>query len=137
ICCAPERLSFAAPKLVRSGPIEPETLARVIRGLDLTPDAITTANWVDNGSGWLAIMLRSREEVLAVLCQSQYGCNPEITTAQSPKFVRFARVPPASTRCESNALDHATVVTRFHSGQQSRQPVSHAFIEYIRQNRCR
>ena len=63
---APERLSFAAPRLVRSGPIEPETLARVIRGLHLTADAITTANWVDNGSGWLAIMLRSRDSVLAL-----------------------------------------------------------------------
>jgi PhzF family phenazine biosynthesis protein len=63
---APERLSFAAPKLIRSGPIEPETLARVVRGLDLTPNAITASNWVDNGSGWLTIMLRSREEVLAL-----------------------------------------------------------------------
>ena len=80
---APERLSFAAPRLVRSGPIEPETLARVIRGLHLTADAITTANWVDNGSGWLAIILRPREEVLAVLCQSQYGCNPEITATRT------------------------------------------------------
>jgi PhzF family phenazine biosynthesis protein len=60
------RLSFAAPKLIRSGPIEPEILARVIKGLDLAPDAITASNWVDNGSGWLAIMLRSREEVLAL-----------------------------------------------------------------------
>jgi PhzF family phenazine biosynthesis protein len=62
----PERLSFVAPKLVRSGPVEPEILARVIRGLDLTPDAIMASNWVDNGSGWLAIMLRSRERVLAL-----------------------------------------------------------------------
>jgi PhzF family phenazine biosynthesis protein len=63
---APERLSFVAPKLVRSGPVEPEILARVVRGLDLTPDAIMASNWVDNGSGWLAIMLRSRERVLAL-----------------------------------------------------------------------
>jgi PhzF family phenazine biosynthesis protein len=63
---APERLSFAAPKLVRSGPVEPEILARVVKGLDLAPDAITASNWVDNGSGWLAIMLRSREEVLVL-----------------------------------------------------------------------
>jgi PhzF family phenazine biosynthesis protein len=62
----PERLSFVAPKLIRSGSVEPEILARVIRGLDLAPDAIKASNWVDNGSGWLAIMLRSREEVLAL-----------------------------------------------------------------------
>src|SRR6266436_4221702 len=63
---APERLSFVAPKLVRSGPIEPEILARVVRGLDLALDTIMASNWVDNGSGWLAIMLRSCEEVLAL-----------------------------------------------------------------------
>jgi PhzF family phenazine biosynthesis protein len=63
---APDRLSFVAPKLVRSGPVEPDILARVVRGLDLAPDAIMASNWVDNGSGWLAIMLRSREGVLAL-----------------------------------------------------------------------
>lgn len=63
---SPERLSFVAPKLVRSGPVEPEVLARVVKGLDLAPDAIMASNWVDNSSGWLAIMLRSREEVLAL-----------------------------------------------------------------------
>jgi PhzF family phenazine biosynthesis protein len=62
----PERLSFVAPKLVRSGPVEPEILARVVQGLDLAPDAIMASNWVDNGSGWLAIMLRSRDGVLAL-----------------------------------------------------------------------
>ncbi len=61
-----ERLSFVAPKLVRGGPVEPEILARVIKGLDLAPDSIMASNWVDNGSGWLAIMLRSREGVLAL-----------------------------------------------------------------------
>jgi PhzF family phenazine biosynthesis protein len=63
---ASERLSFVAPKLVRSGPVEPEILARVVQGLDLAPDAIMASNWVDNGSGWLAIMLRSRDGVLAL-----------------------------------------------------------------------
>jgi PhzF family phenazine biosynthesis protein len=62
----PEGLSFVAPKLVRGGPVEPEILARVVKGLDLSTNAIVASNWVDNGSGWLAIMLRSREDVLAI-----------------------------------------------------------------------
>jgi PhzF family phenazine biosynthesis protein len=58
--------SFAAPKLRRSGPIEPEVLARVCRGLHLPSEAIVGSNWVDNGPGWLAVLLRSKREVLAV-----------------------------------------------------------------------
>jgi PhzF family phenazine biosynthesis protein len=58
-----DRLSFAAPDLRRRGAVEPEILARIVRGLHLTKDAIVAANWVDNGPGW---MLRSREEVLAL-----------------------------------------------------------------------
>lgn len=61
-----DALSFAAPKLIRSGPVEPEILARVVKGLNVTPNAITASNWVDNGSPWLAVMLRSRQEVLAL-----------------------------------------------------------------------
>ena len=61
-----DRLSFAALDLRRSGPIEPDVLAKVIQGLDLAPDAVVASNWVDNGPGWLALLLRSREDVLAV-----------------------------------------------------------------------
>jgi PhzF family phenazine biosynthesis protein len=59
-------LAFAAPKLIRSGPVEPEILARVVKGLGLASDAITASNWVDNGSPWLAVMLSSRSEVMAL-----------------------------------------------------------------------
>jgi PhzF family phenazine biosynthesis protein len=60
------RLSFAAPKLRRSGALEPDILARVVDGLHLAPDAIIASNWVDNGPGWLAVLMRSRDEVLAI-----------------------------------------------------------------------
>jgi PhzF family phenazine biosynthesis protein len=59
-------LSFAAPELRRSGPVEADVLAQVAGGLRLAPDAVVEANWVDNGPGWLAVLLRSRDEVLAV-----------------------------------------------------------------------
>ncbi len=82
----PERLSFAAPELVRSGPIEPDLLVRVLKGLNLTSDAVATSNWVDNGSRWLAIMLRSRDEVLAL--------RPNYSTLSGLKVGVFAAFNP-------------------------------------------
>jgi PhzF family phenazine biosynthesis protein len=60
------RLAFAAPPLRRTGPLESEVMARVVEGLGLAPDALVDANWVDNGPGWLAVLLRSRDAVLAL-----------------------------------------------------------------------
>jgi PhzF family phenazine biosynthesis protein len=61
-----QRLYFAAPEFRRSGPIEPDTMDRVLSGLLLTPNDIMAASWVDNGPGWLAVMLASRAKVLAL-----------------------------------------------------------------------
>jgi len=61
-----DRLSFAAPKLRRAGPLEPDLLARIAKGLRLAPQSILASNWVDNGPGWLAILLRSRADVFAI-----------------------------------------------------------------------
>jgi PhzF family phenazine biosynthesis protein len=60
------RLAFAAPPLRRSGPVEPEVLAQIVRSLRIPADAIRASNWVDNGPGWVAVMLASRDEVLAL-----------------------------------------------------------------------
>jgi len=46
--------------------VERDTLTRAIKGLRLTSDDIADANWVDNGPGWLAVLLRSRADVLAL-----------------------------------------------------------------------
>jgi PhzF family phenazine biosynthesis protein len=60
------RLSFAAPAMRRSGAVEPDILARLAAGLHLPPDEIIASNWVDNGPGWVAVLLRSRDDVLAI-----------------------------------------------------------------------
>jgi PhzF family phenazine biosynthesis protein len=60
------RLAFAAPKLLRSGPLDDTLLARIAAGCGLAPGAIVNHQWVDNGPGWCAVMLRSAAEVLAV-----------------------------------------------------------------------
>ncbi|WP_180350087.1 MULTISPECIES: PhzF family phenazine biosynthesis protein [Brucella/Ochrobactrum group] len=61
-----DMLSFAAPELTRSGALEPQLLLRIARALHIDVEAVIDAHWVDNGPGWLAILLKSREDVLAL-----------------------------------------------------------------------
>ena len=61
-----ERLAFAAPPLRRSGPADAATRARLARCLGIETAAIRAAEWVDNGPGWVAVLLGSRDEVLAL-----------------------------------------------------------------------
>ncbi|NMY05584.1 PhzF family phenazine biosynthesis protein [Pseudomonas sp. WS 5059] len=59
-----EELAFIAPPLLRSGPLDAELLERVRLALNLEPEAIVRSQWVDNGAGWLALMLPDRQTVL-------------------------------------------------------------------------
>ena len=61
-----ERLAFAAPPQQKSGPVDPELLARIARSLGVAPQAIKASQWIDNGPGWVGVMLGSRAEVLAI-----------------------------------------------------------------------
>ncbi len=58
-------LSFAAPPLLREGPVEEELAQRIAGGLGLARDALLDVAWVDNGPGWVAALLRSRAEAMA------------------------------------------------------------------------
>ncbi len=60
------RLEFAAPPVSRSGPLEPEVLAKIAGALALAPSDIAQHQWVDNGPGWCAVMLRSARQVIAL-----------------------------------------------------------------------
>lgn len=60
------RLAFAAPPIVRGGPVEPADLARIAAGLRLTVEDVVDAQWVDNGPGWVAVLLADAAAVLAV-----------------------------------------------------------------------
>lgn len=60
------RLAFAAPPLLRDGPVEERLLERIATALALERTAIIDAQWVDNGPGWVAVMLRDADAVLAV-----------------------------------------------------------------------
>ena len=60
------RLAFAAPPLRRSGPLDAELLQRIATGLGVAPADVLHHQWVDNGPGWCAVMLKSAAQVLAV-----------------------------------------------------------------------
>lgn len=60
------RLAFAAPALLRSGPLSDEEVDRIARGLGVRCHDIVRHGWCDNGPGWRAVMLDSAERVLAL-----------------------------------------------------------------------
>jgi len=61
-----ERLAFAAPPLRRSGGLDEALVATIARGLGIERQDIVQHQWVDNGPGWCAVLLRSAEQVLAL-----------------------------------------------------------------------
>jgi PhzF family phenazine biosynthesis protein len=60
------RLAFAAPKLLRGGAPSEAEIAEVADVLRIGREEIVEAAWVDNGPGWIAVMLASAGAVLAV-----------------------------------------------------------------------
>jgi PhzF family phenazine biosynthesis protein len=59
-------LAFAEPPLIRSGPVDDATVDHLADVLRLPRAAIVDAQWVDNGPGWVAVLLSSVAEVLAI-----------------------------------------------------------------------
>jgi PhzF family phenazine biosynthesis protein len=62
----PAGLAFAAPPLLRSGPVDESLVAHIADVLRLPRGEIIDAAWADNGPGWVAVMLSSAEAVLAL-----------------------------------------------------------------------
>lgn len=58
--------AFAAPPLIRAGRPTDQDIAAAAAVLRIEPRLILDAAWIDNGPGWLGIMLDSAEAVLAV-----------------------------------------------------------------------
>lgn len=59
-------LAFAAPPLLRSGPVAETLLDELAEVLGIGRDDIVDGQWVDNGPGWLALLLEDAETVLAL-----------------------------------------------------------------------
>jgi PhzF family phenazine biosynthesis protein len=60
------RLAFAAPPLLKGGPMEEADVALIARGLKIARSDIVAHAWCDNGPNWRGVMLRSAEQVLAL-----------------------------------------------------------------------
>ncbi|MCE4554159.1 PhzF family phenazine biosynthesis protein [Pelomonas cellulosilytica] len=86
------RLAFAAPPLLRSGPIDdPALLAQAAASLRVAPDAVLDLVWVDNGPGWLAVRLADAASVLAL--------KPDFAAMGSLK-VGVVGAYPAGSECQ-------------------------------------
>ena len=59
-------LAFSAPPLLRSGPVDEELVARIASVLGIERTAVVDSQWVDNGPGWVAVLLATADEVLAL-----------------------------------------------------------------------
>ena len=62
----PDGLAFAAPPVLRDGPVDAALRAHIADVLRIDPAAIADASWADNGPGWVAVLLDSAEAVLAL-----------------------------------------------------------------------
>jgi len=60
------RLAFAAPPLIRSGPVSDDDRERIVRALRITHDDVVDLAWIDNGPVWVGVLLQDADAVLAL-----------------------------------------------------------------------
>ncbi len=82
------RLAFAAPPLLRQGPVDAAAREQVLRALRLRDDELLDLVWVDNGPQWMAARLASPEAVLAL--------KPDFVSMAGLKLGVVAAYPPGS-----------------------------------------
>jgi PhzF family phenazine biosynthesis protein len=58
--------AFAAPALVRGGPVEESKVSELAAFLRIDRAQIVDAQWADNGPGWVVLLLESAAAVLAI-----------------------------------------------------------------------
>lgn len=60
-----DRLAFAAPPVLHGGTVHPDDRDELVRWLGIDRADVLDAQWVDNGPGWVALLLRDAETVLS------------------------------------------------------------------------
>lgn len=83
-----DRLAFAAPPLLRSGPVDAETQGSVAAALGISRDGVRAAEWIDNGPGWIGVLLDSADAVL--------GLEPDFAAFGDLKVGAVGPYPPGS-----------------------------------------
>lgn len=61
-----KRIAFEAPSLIHSGPVDSEELEELAEVLGIDVSEIRAARWVDNGPGWVGLLLEDADAVLAL-----------------------------------------------------------------------
>jgi PhzF family phenazine biosynthesis protein len=58
------RLAFAAPPLIKKGPLDQADVTLIARGLGVSHTDVLAHAWCHNGPAWQAVMLRDAQQVL-------------------------------------------------------------------------
>jgi len=99
-------LAFAAPPLLRSGPVDEPLVARAAAALRIDRQQILAAEWVDNGPGWMAVLLPDAESVLALrpgvveFDLGVVGCYP----AGSPQAIEVRAFVPKDGKTDEDPV---------------------------------
>lgn len=94
-----DRLAFAAPPLIREGPVDIAVMAQITKALGIDKDVVEAANWVDNGPGWVGLLLLGAEDVLemkpdfSLLGDLHVGVIGPYDAADTPTYETRAFVP--------------------------------------------
>lgn len=84
-------LYFAAPPLIRYAPVDEPRLEQLAQMLEIDRAEIVDAHWVDNGPGWVAVLLASSYAVLGLrpgLVDQSIGVAGRIPNAEEKYEVR-------------------------------------------------
>jgi PhzF family phenazine biosynthesis protein len=61
-----DRMAFRAPPLLREGPVDEADLATITGILGISTGDVVDARWLDNGPGWVGLLLGDAHDVLAL-----------------------------------------------------------------------
>ncbi|MBC3761812.1 PhzF family phenazine biosynthesis protein [Quadrisphaera oryzae] len=92
-----EVLAFEAPPLVRRGPVDPADLVAAASSVGLRAGDVLDAAWVDNGPGWVALLL---EDAHAVLAASTRGAGQD-----GPSDIGLVGAHPGGTGPDGAAVE--------------------------------